>query len=185
MMGGSSLFSTTAVGAAPDEKVRAAKPAEALVREFFATLTPEQKAAVVMPWDHGAEKGGMATRLKTHNAAPLGKRLGEQFTKPQQELIRTTFKAILSGEEAYERISRNGKWDNTGAFEGNGVAIFGEPSGEEPFSWVFAGHHLTLRCDGNSQPNAAFGGAMDYGHSATLRWPTGALVPNWRDLIWP
>jgi len=93
MMGGSSLFSTPAIGAAPEETVRAAKPAEALVREFFATLTPEQKAAVVMPWDHGAEKGGTPTRLKTHNSAPLGKPLGQQFTKPQQELIRTTFKA--------------------------------------------------------------------------------------------
>jgi hypothetical protein len=166
MVGGSSLFPTAAVAAAPDEKTGAAKPAEALVRELFATLTPEQKAAVVMPWDHGAEKGGMPTRLKTHNSAPLGKRLGEQFTKPQQDLIRMTFKSILSGEEAYERISRNGKWDSSGSFEGNGVAIFGDPSGKDPFSWVFAGHHLTLRCDGNSQPNAAFGGPMYYGHSA-------------------
>jgi hypothetical protein len=166
MMGGSSLLSTMAASAAPDETVRTARPAEALVREFFAMLTAEQKAAVVMPWDHGAEKGGMPTRLKTHNSAPLGKRLGEQFTKPQQELIRMTFKAILSGEEAYERITRRGTWDNAGGFEGNGVAIFGDPSGKDPFSWVFAGHHLTLRCDGNSQPNAAFGGPMYYGHSA-------------------
>lgn len=166
MIGGSSLFSARAIGATPEEAVRAAKPAEAFVREFFATLTPEQKAAVVMPWDHGAEKGGMPTRLKTHNSAPLGKPLGQQFTKPQQELIRTTFKAILSGEDAFERISRKGKWDSSGSFEGNGVAIFGDPSGKEPFSWVFAGHHLTLRCDGNSQPNAAFGGPMYYGHSA-------------------
>jgi hypothetical protein len=164
LMGGA--LSVPAFSATPDEKVRAAKPAEALVRELFASLTAEQKTAVVMPWDHGAEKGGMPTRLKTHNAAPLGKKLGEQFTKPQQDLIRETFKAILSGEEAYERISRKGTWDNTGAFEGNGIAIFGDPTGKDPFSWVFAGHHLTLRCDGNSQPNAAFGGPMYYGHSA-------------------
>lgn len=164
-MGGASLLSTTA-RAAPEGKPRAAKPAESLVREFFATLTPEQRKAMVKPWNHGADKGGTPTRLKTHNAAPLGKKLGEQFTKPQQDLIRMTFKAILSGEEAYERISRKGKWDNAGSFEGNGVAIFGDPSGKDPFSWVFAGHHLTLRCDGNSQPNAAFGGPMYYGHSA-------------------
>lgn len=164
-MGGAALLSPTVASAAPVEKA-AAKPAEGLVRELFATLTAEQKKAMVLPWDHGTEKGGMATRLKTHNAAPLGKKLSEQFTKPQQELIRMTFKAILSGEEAYDRISRNGKWDSSGSFEGNGVAIFGDPSGKDPFSWVFAGHHLTLRCDGNSQPNAAFGGPMYYGHSA-------------------
>ena len=162
MLGGSSLLSS----AAAQDKGAAAKPAEGLVRELFATLTPDQKKEMVLPWDHGAEKGGMPTRLKTHNAAPLGKPLGEQFTKPQQDLIRATFKSILSGDEAYERITRHGKWDSSGSFEGNGVAIFGDPSGKDPFSWVFAGHHLTLRCDGNSQPNTAFGGPMYYGHSA-------------------
>lgn len=160
------LGSAPALARAAEEKSPGAKPAETLVRELFATLTAEQKAAVVRPWEHGAENGGIPTRLKTHNAPPFGKGLADQFTKPQQDLIRTTFKAILSSEEAFERISRNGKWDNTGAFEGNGIAIFGDPSGKEQFSWVFAGHHLTLRCDGNSQPNTAFGGPMYYGHSA-------------------
>lgn len=166
LMSGSSLLSTTAALAAPDEKGAATKPAEGLVRELFATLTPEQKMAMVLPWDHGADKGGVPTRLKTHNSPPLGKRLGEQFTKPQQELIQATFKAILSGDEAFERLKRGGNWDGAGSFEGNGVAIFGDPAGKEPFSWVFAGHHLTLRCDGNSQPKTAFGGPMYYGHSA-------------------
>jgi hypothetical protein len=166
MLGGSSLLSNATALAAPDEKAAVAKPAEGLVRELFATLTPEQKGAMVLPWNHGAEKGGEPTRLKTHNAPPLGKRLGEQFTPAQQDLIRATFKSILSGDEAFARITRHGKWDNSGSFEGNGVAIFGDPSGKDPFSWVFAGHHLTLRCDGNSQPNTAFGGPMYYGHSA-------------------
>ncbi len=183
MMGGSSLVSTKASGATPEETVRAAKPAEALVREFFTTLTPEQRMAMVLPWNHGAENGGTPTRLKTHNAAPLGKALGQQFTKAQQELILTTFKAILSGQEAYERISRKGKWDNAGAFEGNGVAIFGDPSGKEPFSWVFAGHHLTLRCDGNSQPDAAFGGPMYYGHSANGHSETNVFNYQTREVM--
>ena len=139
MMGGSSLLSTTTAVAAAEEKGGTPKPAEGLVRELFATLTPEQKSAMVLPWYHGAEKGGPPTRLKTHNAAPLGKRLGEQFTKPQQDLIRDTFKSILSGEEAFERITRHGKWDNSGAFEGNGIAIFGDPSGKDPFSWSSPG----------------------------------------------
>ena len=153
-------------GRAFGEDKPAAKPAESLIRELFSGLSDEQKKAIVLPWNHGAENGGEPTRLKTHNGPPLGKRLGEQFTQAQQDLIRATFKSILSGEEAYERITRHGKWDSSGSFEGNGIAIFGDPSGTSPFSWVFAGHHLTLRCDGNSQPNAAFGGPMYYGHSA-------------------
>ncbi|WP_395736996.1 DUF3500 domain-containing protein [Prosthecobacter sp.] len=158
MMGGGALR------AAPAEAPRTVKPAEDMIRELFATLSADQKTAMVRPWDHMTD--GMPTRLKTHNAAPLGKKLGEQFSKPQQELIEKTFRAILSGDEAYDRISRHGKWDSSGSFEGNGIAIFGDPSGKDPFSWVFAGHHLTLRCDGNSQPNTAFGGPMYYGHSA-------------------
>jgi len=38
---------------------------------------------------------------------------------------------------------------------------------------VFTGHHLTVRCDGNSEPGAAFGGPMYYGHS-----PSGYDVKN-------
>ena len=43
--------------------------------------------------------------------------------------------------------------------------IFGNPTNNHQFAWVFTGHHLTVRCDGNSEPNAAFGGPMYYGHS--------------------
>src|SRR5262249_61335213 len=42
---------------------------------------------------------------------------------------------------------------------------FGDPTTDQPFAWVFTGHHLTVRCDGNSEPGAAFGGPMYYGHS--------------------
>src|SRR5262249_32852967 len=41
----------------------------------------------------------------------------------------------------------------------------GDPTNGRQFAWVFSGHHLTVRCDGNSEPDAAFGGPMYYGHS--------------------
>lgn len=160
-MAGTSLLGARAFA----DNASPGKPAESLVRELYSGLSVEQKHAVCLPWNHGVDKG-LATRLKTYNSVPLGKKLGEAFSKPQQELIRETLKAVLSGEEAYDRLKRGGTWDGAGSFEGNGVAIFGDPSGKEPFSWVFAGHHLTLRCDGNSEPNAGFGGPMYYGHSA-------------------
>lgn len=152
----------------PARRVRAQgteKPAETLVRELYSTLSDEQKKSLVFAWDHGGDKG-TPTRLQTFNSPILGKRIAQEYTKPQQDLIRATLRAILSGDEAFTRLERGGKWDGAGSFEGNGVAMFGDPSGKDPFSWVFAGHHLTLRCDGNSQPNAAFGGPMYYGHSA-------------------
>ena len=39
-----------------------------------------------------------------------------------------------------------------------GAVIYGDPAPGKKFSLVFSGHHLTIRCDGNSMPGAAFGG---------------------------
>ncbi len=141
------------------------KPAEGLIRELVSTLSEEQKRELILPFDHGAGmRNQPPTRLRTFNSAVLNKRIGQNYTPAQQELVRTIFKSILSSEEAYERITRHGRWDGSGSFEGNGAVLFGDPEGK--FTWVFAGHHLTVRCDGNSEPGAAFGGPMYYGHSA-------------------
>src|SRR4051812_44881387 len=141
------------------------KPAEALIQELYATLSADQKKELVLPYNHGGE--AEPTRKKTFNAPPLGneKRMEKTYTKAQQELIQRTLKAILANDEAFERLSRHGKWDSSGSFEGCGAVLFGEPEGKSPFAWVFSGHHLTLRCDGNSEPGAAWGGPIYYGHS--------------------
>ncbi len=141
------------------------RPAEELVRELFAGLNATQKQEVVLPWDHGAAKNALPTRLRMYNQAILKKEIGENYTKPQQELIGRILKAISSDEEGYRRITRNGTFDGSGALEHCGALIFGDPSGQNKFSWVFTGHHLTVRCDGNSEEGAAFGGPMYYGHS--------------------
>jgi hypothetical protein len=148
-----------------DEVKSTPKPAEELIRELYATFSSDQKAELVLPYDHGTE--GHPTRQKTYNAPPLGaeKRIETTYTKPQQELIKRTLRAILANDEALERLSRHGKWDSSGSFEGCGAVLFGEPDGKSPYAWVFSGHHLTLRCDGNSEPGAAWGGPIYYGHS--------------------
>lgn len=158
---------TPLVRAAADKpSAKPAKPAEAMIRELYTSLTPEQKTDVVMPWNHGAENGkGLPTRMRMYNG-PIGKkRIGEAFTKPQQELLDQILKAICSGEEGYRRISREGKFDGSGSFAGIGATLFGEATEGKQFALVFAGHHLTVRCDGNSEEGAAFGGPMYYGHS--------------------
>jgi hypothetical protein len=144
---------------------RSPKPAEELIRELHSSLSEQQRAELVLPWDQ-ARADGVPLRLCTFNSAVNGKRIRDSYTKPQQELVQRTLRAMLSGDEAFERLSREGKWDNSGAFDGCGAVLFGDPNGKEKFSWVFSGHHLTLRCDGNSEPGAAFGGPMYYGHSA-------------------
>jgi len=158
------LRAEEATKAAKAAKVAKAKPAEGLVSELFATLTAEQKQTLVFPWDHGAE-GGIPTRLRMVNSPHFGKRIAQNYTPAQQELCERILRAMCSDEEGYQKISRNGKFDGSGSLGGIGAVMFGEPTEGNPYSLVFAGHHLTLRCDGNSEPATAFGGPMYYGHS--------------------
>ena len=142
------------------------KPGEELVRELFASMSPAQRAELVLPWNHGADsEKGLPTRLGMYNSAIGGKKIGDHYSKPQQELIERILRAISADEAGYRQLSRNGTFDNSGSLTSCGAVIFGDPAQKEKFSWVFTGHHLTVRCDGNSEEGAAFGGPMYYGHS--------------------
>jgi hypothetical protein len=141
------------------------KPAEDLVKELYASLAEDQKKAVVLPWDHGAGNNKIPTRAGMYNAPILGKKIGTNYTKAQQELIDKILRAMAADEEGYLRLSRDRTWDNSGSLQNCGALLFGEPVNGQKYSWVFTGHHLTVRCDGNSEEGAAFGGPMYYGHS--------------------
>jgi hypothetical protein len=143
---------------------RKPKPAEELVKELHSTLNDRQKKRVVLDWDDGKERG-RPTRLGMYNNAIKNIRIGGVYTKPQQELIVRILKSISSGDDGYRRISRGGTWDMSRSLGNCGALIFGDPTGKNKYSWVFSGHHLTVRCDGNSEEGAAFGGPMYYGHS--------------------
>lgn len=158
-----SVASQVAAEDAPANK-RTPKPAEALIRELHDSLTDDQRKKLVLPWNHKGGDGRLS-RLGTYNNAILGNQLHARLTKPQQDLVKKTVQSILADSEAWERITRYGKWDNSKSFERTGCAIFGEPADDKKFAWVFSGHHLTLRCDGNSEPDAAFGGPIYYGHT--------------------
>jgi hypothetical protein len=140
-----------------------AKPAEDLVKELFGSIDEDQKKLILLPWDHGAAKGATATRLRMYNGPIMNRKIGDIYTKTQQELIERILRAISSDEEGYKRVTRNGTFDGSGSFEGCGAMLFGDPKGQ--WAWVFTGHHLTVRCDGDSEPGAAFGGPIYYGHS--------------------
>ena len=155
---------------------RAAKQAEAeaLVFELFATLSDDQKKKVVRAWDHGVKDGkGTPTRLGTANDAVDKLMIGTEYNKKQVELLDKVFHAISNGEEGYKRLSRNGRFDASNDFESIGALIYGEPVEGKKFSLVFTGHHITVRCDGNSEEKYAFGGPLYYGHS-----PSGYATNN-------
>jgi len=143
---------------------RAPKPAEALVRELYTSLTNEQKPNVVYQLNHGAGSNALPMRQRMVNAA-FAKKIGEVYTQPQQELIERILKSISSGEDGYRCMTRNGTFDGSNSLQGCGAYIFGDPTNNQQFSWVFQGHHITVRCDGNTEANIAFGGPIYYGHS--------------------
>jgi hypothetical protein len=137
--------------------VRKPKPAEDLIKELFSGLSDAQKRRAVRSWDNRA-------RLGMFNNPIEGIRIESVYTPAQTELIERIVKSMCSGDEGYRRISRNNRWDNSGSLKRCGGMIFGNPL-DGKFAFVFAGHHLTIRCDGNSEEGAAFGGPMYYGHS--------------------
>lgn len=143
---------------APKVPEKPAKPAEDLIKELYTGLTADQKKLVVLPFDN-------PNRFRMYNRA-MNKTIADSYTKPQQELVQRILRSICSDDEGYRRITRNGHFDSTGSFENCGANIFGDPTGGNKFAWVFTSHHLTVRCDGNSEEGAAFGGPLYYGHSA-------------------
>jgi hypothetical protein len=168
-----------AVGLTPLQKARAARAekqaqAEAMIFELFKTMTADQKKKLARPWDHGTTaKGGTPSRLKTGNAAVDKLLIGVEYDKKQVELLDKIFRAIANGEQGYKELSRNNKFDNSGDFESISAIIYGEAAEGKKFSLVFTGHHLTVRCDGNSEEATAFGGPLYYGHS-----PSGYATTN-------
>lgn len=163
--GGTLTPIATAQNTPPRPAGKPPRPAEALCRELFTGLTADQRRQLVLPWNH-------ANRMRTFNA-PMNARIADIYTRPQQELVDRIMHAISSGEEGYARLSRNGDWDTRGGFGGCGANFFGDVADGRQWAWVFSCHHLTVRCDGNSEPDAAFGGPMYYGHS-----PDGHSVRN-------
>jgi hypothetical protein len=140
------------------------RPAEEMIRELYTSLTADQRGQVVRPYDHGSNNGRRTpTRMGMYNAA-IGRRIGQVYTPAQRELCQRILRAIASDENGYRQLTRGGTFDGSRSFEACGADLFGDPTNGQ-YAWVFTGHHLTVRCDGNSEPGAAFGGPMYYGHS--------------------
>ncbi len=142
--------------------------AEELVKELFAGLDAEQKKAIVKPWDHPARK------TVNPNKA-LDKKIGAVLTKPQQELVERIVKAMASDDKGWNQVSRAGTWDASKSFDQTGADIFGDPS-KGKFAFLFTGHHLTMRCDADSEEGAAFGGPIYYGHTPNGYHPSNVFA---------
>lgn len=176
---GTGAAALTVGGLTPLQTARAAradkqKQAEGMIFELFQTLTADQKAKITRAWDHKPTATDKVTgRLATGNAAVNGLTIEKTYDKKQVKLLDDIFRSVANGDTGYKSLSRDNRFDASGDFESISAIIYGEPAEGKKFSLVFTGHHLTVRCDGNSEDATAFGGPLYYGHS-----PSGYATTN-------
>jgi hypothetical protein len=130
--------------------------AETAVKRFYDTLTNDQRKEICFPFDH-------PLRSKINANWAITKPKIDDFTKEQQAILDEIFRGVVS-PEGYERFKKQMD-DDAGGFGEYHVAVFGTP-GSGQFEWELTGRHVTLRADGDSVANAAFGGPIIYGHGA-------------------
>ena len=129
--------------------------AETAVKRFYDSLTEPQKKEICFPFDHA-----LRTKISA-NWAITKPTIDDFFTNDQQAILGDIFKNVLS-PEGHEKLTKQME-DDDGGFGSYHVAVFGTP-GSGKFEWELTGRHVTLRADGDSVSNAAFGGPMIYGH---------------------
>jgi hypothetical protein len=135
------------------------KTAEDFVKLFYEGLKAEQRQAICFPFDH-------PLRTKVNNNWHIvPQKVGEFLSSDQQELVRQILRGITT-EDGFERFSKSMK-DDAGGLGDYSAAVFGDPTKGERFQWVLTGRHVTLRADGNTTANTAFGGPIFYGHAVT------------------
>ncbi|MGC4004554.1 MAG: DUF3500 domain-containing protein [Pirellulales bacterium] len=138
---------------------------ETLVKVLYETLTPKQKDAVCFAWDHQDPKRGLLRTFVANNWQITSHSLNDDFyTKDQRKIVRDIFKGMIQPDWV-KRIDKQLEDDAGGFGNEQSLAIFGKP-GDGKFEFVMTGRHMTLRCDGNSSDNVAFGGPIFYGHAA-------------------
>lgn len=134
-----------------------ASAAETVVGELYKTLTEQQKKEVCLPFHHQLRSRINANWHITNHEIGDG-----FFTDKQKVLIQQILKNITT-KDGYEILEKQMEEDS-GGLDQYAIAIFGEP-GNGKFEFELTGRHLTLRADGDSVDQAAFGGPIVYGHS--------------------
>ncbi|MBO94855.1 MAG: hypothetical protein CMI32_08170 [Opitutales bacterium] len=138
-------------------KAKASKESssETLSATLYKSLNDKQREAVCFPFDH-------PLRSKVDNNWHITKpRLGADFDKDQQAMVREIFLKLHSPEYAQKVL---GQVESDAGFGKSSIALFGEP-GSGKFEFVLAGRHVTRRADGDAVEGTAFGGPIFYGHA--------------------
>ena len=140
---------------------------ESLVKTLYESLKPGQREKVCYAWDHIDPKRGLLRTRVANNWMINDQEINSKFySADQRHLIRKIFEGIIN-PEWHENFDTQLEDDCGGFGEEQSIAIFGNP-GDGKFEFVLTGRHMTLRCDGNSTENVAFGGPIFYGHAPSF-----------------
>lgn len=144
---------------------KAKETPETLVKVLFDSLNEKQKKAICFDWDYQDPNRGLLRTYVSNNWQITDQIIDSEFyNADQKHLIRKIYEGLIR-PEWHGRIDQQLKDDAGGFGKSQSIAIFGKP-GEAKFEMVMTGRHMTLRCDGNSAENIAFGGPIFYGHAA-------------------
>lgn len=138
----------------PPGRSRSLESVDVLARRLYTSLTPDQHAETVAPYDHPLRQ--------YHNRGVLGggRQVMFGFSRNQRQTLTDLLYSGLS-EEGRQRIPDEffTQWTGVQSMQ---VLICGDPT-VPPYQVILTGAHLNLRLGGKSREGAAFGGPQVYG----------------------
>jgi hypothetical protein len=138
---------------------------ESIVGHLYESLSPGQREKICFAWNHmDPELGLLRTRVAANWKITEPEINDDFYSDDQRQMMQDIFHGIVQ-PEWHERYAKQMEDDCGGFGFEQAIAIFGKP-GEDQCEFVISGRHMTLRADGNTQENVAFGGPIFYGHAA-------------------
>lgn len=135
--------------------------AETVIGELYGSLTEGQRKTICFAINDPVR---VRVNPNWHVTKPL---IGSDFYSDKQQAMIDEIVRKVTSEEGHKKLMQQLDEDD-GGIGAYSLAIFGNPSrgesGKDPFECLITGRHLTLRADGNSIENMAFGGPIVYGH---------------------
>lgn len=124
-----------------------------LVRKLHASMTPAQRAAIFLPWEHPSRQ------LVNTVAILKNPHLGTLLDAEQRALVWAMWHGMQS--DAGRARFREPLRAEAGGLDGCVLIIYGDPQ-SGPCQSVISGGHLQMR--GGDLANGAFGDGFSYGH---------------------
>jgi hypothetical protein len=132
---------------------------DSLPLQLYKSLSDQQKSKICLPVNH-------QSRQYISNWWYIHKdhRIPDTFDSEQQQLIQSVFDSLHSPEHQAAvnkqvRIDQYGEKKNAPS-----VGFFGDPD-DDDFEFIYTGHHVTRRCNAQTDKGQGFGGApIFYGH---------------------